>query len=139
MLGFIRWRVIYPVDSAIHRLNNWGQNFRVTQLKNNATVTYCRFYPLNVTHSNFISIQILLPAFNFSSQSLKLSDECGPIISDHTKQHCRNKRWLLLKPERLWNQSHNQCSSIKWIERSTKYILHRIQAFTFQRAYVYTY
>ena len=29
--------------------------------------------------------------------------ECGPIISDHTKQHCRNKRWLLLKPERLWS------------------------------------
>jgi len=22
---FIRWIVIYPVDSAIHRLNNWGQ------------------------------------------------------------------------------------------------------------------
>ena len=21
--------------------------------------------------------------------------ECGPIISDHKKQHCRNKRWLL--------------------------------------------
>ena len=29
---------------------------------------------------------------------LKLPDECGPIISDHTKQHCRNKRRLLLKP-----------------------------------------
>ena len=29
--------------------------------------------------------------------------ECGPIISEHTKQHCRNKRWLLLKPERLWS------------------------------------
>ena len=26
------------------------------------------------------TIQILLPAFNFNSQSLKLSDECGPII-----------------------------------------------------------
>ena len=25
LLVFIRWIVIYPVDSAIHRLNNWGQ------------------------------------------------------------------------------------------------------------------
>ena len=24
LLVFIRWIVIYPVDSAIHRLNNWG-------------------------------------------------------------------------------------------------------------------
>ena len=26
---FIRWIVIYPVDSAIHRLNNWGQVFKL--------------------------------------------------------------------------------------------------------------
>ena len=26
LLVFIRWIVIYPVDSAIHCLNNWGQN-----------------------------------------------------------------------------------------------------------------
>ena len=26
LLVFIRWIVIYPVDSAIHRLNNWGLN-----------------------------------------------------------------------------------------------------------------
>ena len=25
LLVFIGWIVIYPVDSAIHRLNNWGQ------------------------------------------------------------------------------------------------------------------
>ena len=24
LLVFIRWIVIYPLDSAIHRLNNWG-------------------------------------------------------------------------------------------------------------------
>ena len=30
--------------------------------------------------------QILLSAFNFNSQSLKLPDEYGPIISDQTKQ-----------------------------------------------------
>ena len=34
---------------------------------------------------------------------LKLPDECGPIIADHTKQHCHNKRLLLLKPEPLWS------------------------------------
>ena len=27
--------------------------------------------------------------------SLKLPDECGPTISDHTKQHCRNKRPMI--------------------------------------------
>ena len=37
-------------------------------------------------------IQILPLAFNVNSQSLKLPDECGPIISDDTKQHCSNKR-----------------------------------------------
>ena len=25
LLVFIRWIVIYQVDSALHRLNNWGQ------------------------------------------------------------------------------------------------------------------
>ena len=38
---------------------------------------------------------ILLPAFNFNGQSLKLPDECGPTISDHTKQHCHNKRSMI--------------------------------------------
>lgn len=33
----------------------------------------------------------------------KLPDECGPIILDHTKQHCRNKQWSLLQPEHLWH------------------------------------
>ena len=39
-----------------------------------------------------------LPAFKFKGQSLKLSDEGGPIISDNTKQHCRNK-WSMINPE----------------------------------------
>ena len=38
------------------------------------------------------STQILLLAFNFNRQSLKLPDECGSTISDHTKQHSRNKQ-----------------------------------------------
>ena len=29
------------------------------------------------------------------SLSSKLRDECGPTISDHTKQHCRNKRSMI--------------------------------------------
>ena len=33
--------------------------------------------------------------FNFNGQSSKLADECGPTISDHTKQHCRNKRSMI--------------------------------------------
>ena len=36
-----------------------------------------------------------LKAFNFNGQSLKLPDECGPTISDHTKRHCRNKRSMI--------------------------------------------
>ena len=39
--------------------------------------------------------QILLPAFNFKGQSLKLPDEYGPTISDHTKQHFCNKRSMI--------------------------------------------
>ena len=39
-----------------------------------------------------------LPAFNFNGQSLKLPDECGHIISDHTEQHGRNKR-SMINPE----------------------------------------
>ena len=71
---------------------------------------------------------ILLPAFNFNGQSLKLPDECGPTISDHTKQHCRNKR-SMITPE-AWTHViiNSQCSSsIKWIERSTKYVLPKIR------------
>ena len=38
---------------------------------------------------------ILLPVFNFNGQLLKLPDECGPTISDHTKQHCHNKQSMI--------------------------------------------
>ena len=38
---------------------------------------------------------ILLPAFNFNGQSLKLPDECGSTILDHTKQHRRYKRSMI--------------------------------------------
>ena len=49
--------------------------------------------------------------------------------SDHTKQHCCNKR-SMITPE-AWTPViiNSQCSSIKWIERSTKYVLPRIQVF----------
>ena len=35
LLVFIRWIVIYPVDSAIHRLKNWGQELLVEAKKRN--------------------------------------------------------------------------------------------------------
>ena len=28
LIALIRWIVIYPADSAIHPLNNWGQDFQ---------------------------------------------------------------------------------------------------------------
>ena len=31
--------------------------------------------------------------------------------SDHTKQHCRNKRWSLLKPELLWGYTYTHTLS----------------------------
>ena len=49
--------------------------------------------------------------------------------SDHTKQHCCNKR-SMITPE-AWTPViiNSQCSSIKWIERSTKYVLPRVKVF----------
>ena len=41
------------------------------------------------------STQISLLAFNFNRKSLQLPDECGSTISDHTKQHCRNKQSMI--------------------------------------------
>ena len=75
--------------------------------------------------SEFLESKYSNSLIGVDSENLTLPDECGLIISDRTKQHCRNKRWLLLKPELLW--SYSQCSSIKWIEHSaTKYILPRM-------------
>ena len=69
-------------------------------------------------------------------ESLKLPYECGPSISNHTKQHCRNKR-SMITPEAWTPVSINsQCSSIKWIERSTKYVLPRIQVCMYVCMYV---
>ena len=53
----------------------------------------------------------------------------GPTISNHTKQHCRNK-WSMITPE-AWTPvtPNSQCSSTEWIEHSTKYVLPRIQIF----------
>ena len=52
-------------------------------------------------HGHMLIFRVVLQYISMiqiDSQSLKLPDECGPIISDHRKQHCRNKRRLLLKP-----------------------------------------
>ena len=49
LLVFIRWIVIYPVDSAIHRLNNWGlvekeetPGKRVTLPAESTSATVCK-------------------------------------------------------------------------------------------------
>ena len=57
---------------------------------------------------------------------------------DHTKQHCHNKR-SMITPE-AWTPViiNSQCSSIKWIERSTKYFLPRIQVFIYIDTYKMT-
>ena len=103
-----------PYLSTMWCLNNFVADFR--------------YHLLNVTHLHITTVQILLPAFNFQRSIVEVAWWVhGAIISDHTKQHCRNKRWLLLKPELLWSHSH--CSPIKWIEPSAKYILPRIQVF----------
>ena len=74
--------------------------------------------------SEFLEYKYPNSLTGMDSENLTLRDDCGLIISDHTKQHCRNKRWLLLKPELMCSCS--QYSSIKWIEHSTKYILPRM-------------
>ena len=63
-------------------------------------LTFClgwktRYFVLLKFRVNHLNKAILLPAFNFNGQSLKLPDERGPTISDHTKQHCRNKRSVI--------------------------------------------
>ena len=68
---------------------------------------------------------------------MKLPDECGPTISDHMKQHCRNKRSMITSEAWTPVIVNTQCSSIKWIERSTKCVLPRIQVFWVERVYIY--
>jgi len=71
--------------------------------------------------------------------SLKLPDECGPTILDHTKQHCHNKRSMITPESSSPVIINSQCSSIKLIERSTKYVLPRIQVFTYMHIYIHIY
>ena len=71
---------------------------------------------------------ILLPAFNFNGQSLKLPDECGPIQFQTIRNRTVAIKWSMITPEACTPVIINsQRSSIKWIERSTKYVLPRIQ------------
>ena len=63
--------------------------------------------------------------YNFESS--KLPDECGPCTIRNSSVAI--KRWLLVKPELLW--SYSWCSSINWVERSTKYVLLK------KRIYIY--
>ena len=42
--------------------------------------------------SEFLEYKYPNSLTGMDSENLTLPDECGLIISDHTKQHCRNKR-----------------------------------------------
>ena len=64
---------------------------------------------------------------NSKTSMLMLPHECGPTISDHTKKYCRNKRSMITLEAWTPVIINSQCYSIKWIERSTKYVLPRIQ------------
>ena len=69
--------------------------------------------------------------------TLKLSDESGPTISDHTKQHYRNKRSMITPEARPPVIIDSQCSSINWFERSTEYVLPRIQVILYIYIYIF--
>ena len=56
LLVFIRWIVIYPVDSAIHRLNNWGLMFYWTTI-------YREFLPAPNLRLRFFSSSFVLMDF----------------------------------------------------------------------------
>ena len=72
--------------------------------------------------SQFFPMRTSQPANNiYLVQSLKLPHECGPCTIRNSSAAI--KRWLLVKPELLW--SYSWCTSIDWVERSTKYVLHR--------------
>ena len=68
---------------------------------------------------------------NSKTSMLKLPHECGPTISDHTKKYCRNKRSMITLEAWTPVIINSQCSSIKWIEHSTKYVLPRIQVYLY--------
>ena len=57
-------------------------------------------FQLNLTFSRErgpkTALSLYIYIYNFNGQSLKLPDECGPTIWDHTKQHCRNKRSMII-------------------------------------------
>ena len=72
--------------------------------------------------SQFFPMRTSQPANNiYLVQSLKLPHECGPCTIRNSSAAI--KRWLLVKPELLW--SYSWCTSIDWVERCTKYVLHR--------------
>ena len=60
----------------------------------------CETFQLNLTFSRErgpkTALSLYIYIYNFNGQSLKLPDECGPTIWDHTKQHCRNKRSMII-------------------------------------------
>ena len=67
LLVFIRWIVIYPVDSAIHRLNNWGLYFTEKSI-------------LKMAAKDFMAHALLPLIFESENKRLRIlnySDTCG--------------------------------------------------------------
>ena len=75
-----------------------------------------------VPHGMYGTPQIKLYIVYFISQGFRASGVIIDRLLDHTKQHCRNTERSMINPE-AWTPViiNSQCSSIKWIERSTKY------------------
>ena len=83
----------YFVERSIHLIEEYSWLLMITGVQASGVIIdrllrQCLTHPYN-NHPNF------RPACNFNGQSLKLSDECGLTISDHTEQHCRNKRSMI--------------------------------------------
>ena len=95
-------------------------NQRRSQLGTATRLFELSYYLLSTAHCDWSTI--------FASCFLRVLTSVKK-NSDHTKQHCRNKR-SMITPE-AWTPViiNSQCSSIKWIERSTKYVLPRIKVF----------
>ena len=83
----------------------------------------CEFLKIFTRHSlNNMHSYVCTWLYMHSYVSLKLPDECGPVILDHTKQQCHNKWRLLLKPELLWSYirtlyicTEKTINSLSWI------------------------
>ena len=113
--------ISWPTSTCWHlkSTKNIGVNGSARALNQCAVNLKKKFtrHSLNNMHS-YVCIWLYMHSY----VSLKLPDECGPVILDHMKQQCRNKWRLLLKPELLWSYIRTLCictektiNSLSWI------------------------